>query len=136
MKAVAQGLWPQNRQQLVLLCGGCFQQVHRPKSARIVEGDAGAIVHVKDNMVMFLRLRVVVHKLTQRITRHGHASGHAKMNEQRLAAVQIRKDVFRPPPQRIDTPPAEPFGHAIGERPAQIRAVHCCLCYDGPFHRG
>ncbi len=67
VEIVAQRLGPENHQQLVFVRGRGRHQVHRPEPARVVEGDAGTIVHVKHHMVMFLRRRVVMHELPQRV---------------------------------------------------------------------
>ena len=72
-----------NAGQQRMQVGGCgLQQVHCAKTARIVKGNAGAIVHVQNNMVVLLCRRMVMHKLAQRITRDRHSPGHSQMDKQ------------------------------------------------------
>ena len=98
MKVVAQRLRPQTGQKLVCFCLTFGHQVHRTEPARIVERHPRTVVHVKHDVVVFLRRRMVTHKNAQRIARYGHAPRHAKMDQQRLAARQIGQNVFRPAP--------------------------------------
>jgi len=69
-------------------------QVHRAEPPRIIEGHTRATLHVEDHMVMFRGRRVVMVEGAEHRPRHEHPPGHAQMDDQRLAARQVREDVF------------------------------------------
>jgi uncharacterized membrane protein len=80
--------------------GGGGHQVHRAEAAGVVEGDAGAIVHIKDDMIVLFGRGVVVVPFAQRFAliggrRDEHPARHAEMDEERFAGGEIGEDVFR-----------------------------------------
>ena len=136
VERVSQRFRSQPSQQFVALGGRCRHQVHRAEPAWIVEGDAGAVRHVQHDMIMLLRCRVVVHELPERVARNQHASRHAQMDQQRLSAVEIGEDVFRPPPKPLHPSTRKPSCHIGGKRPAQIGAVYLGMVDNNALHRG
>jgi demethylmenaquinone methyltransferase / 2-methoxy-6-polyprenyl-1,4-benzoquinol methylase len=132
VEIIPKGLRPKSRQQGMRAT--CGHEVHRAKTAGVVEGDPGAALHVQNHMVMLLRRGVVVVELAQHRAGNQHPARHAKVNEQRLTPIQIGEDVFRPPPQRQDPRPGQPVGHSFRQGPAQIGAVHLGPFDDRAFH--
>jgi demethylmenaquinone methyltransferase / 2-methoxy-6-polyprenyl-1,4-benzoquinol methylase len=72
-------------------------QVHRAEAAGVVERNPRAAFHVKDHMVMLLRCGVVMMELAQHHARNQHSPRHAKVDQQRLARIEVGQDVLRPP---------------------------------------
>ena len=54
--------------------------------------------------------------------KHGEPAGHSKMDEQDLARIEPRQNVFCPPPQSGDPAAGQPIGKAVGKRKAETGA--------------
>ena len=131
VKRIAQGLRPEVAQEPMRVPPGGRHQVHRPEPARIVEGDARAVVEIQHDMVMLFRRRMGVVERAGCIARNQDAARHAQMDQKRLIRGQIGKDVFRPPRQPQDPRARQPPGHAFGQRKAQVGAPDVG-CHDHP----
>ena len=88
-KSVAQRLGPKGAQKPVRVGRIGRDQVHHAKAAWVVECHPGATLKMQHHMVMLFRRRVIVDKGAKRVARHHHPARHAKMDQQRLAAIQI-----------------------------------------------
>ena len=65
-----------------------LDNIHRAKPPRIIISHHRPVREMEHHMVMLLRRRVVVVKFAQHLPRNQDATGHAKVNEQRLAGGQ------------------------------------------------
>ena len=111
-------------------------QIHCAESARVIKCHPCAIADIKYNVIMFLRGRVIMHKIAQRVTGYQHAARHAQMNQQRFTAVQICQDILGPSPQPVDPCSGQARRHIRRKGPAQIRAVNGGMCDALARHNG
>ena len=103
---------------------GTRAEVHQAETARIVEDDADARGHVKDDVVVSLALggRMIVARGIRRaaLSLDAEGAGHAEMHDQHHAVVEIGEKVFRPPGKRDDPPAGQPPGEAGRKGNAQV----------------
>ena len=111
-------------------------QIHRPKTPRVIEGHTPPAAHMQDDMIVFLRRRVIEVKPAKHNPGNQHPPGHAQMDQEAFARVEIGKNVFRAPPQPLDRRPLQPFGHPFRQRPPQIGAIQHRLLDPRTLHRG
>ncbi len=121
VKPVAERLRPQPRQQAVRLQISGRPQIDHPEAAWVIERHPRPAGHLEDHVVVLLRRRVLVMKHANLATRHQHSPRHAEVQDQRLALVQVRKQVFRPSPQSQHPDPRQSLRQSRRKRPAQIR---------------
>ena len=153
VEGVAERLGPERAQQRLLLELGARHQLHRAEAARIVEGDPGAVRHVKDHMIVggVLRLRMMIFAGHARAAVMGHAnvmgdaerSRHAQMHQQHIAGGEIDQEIFGTAADPGDGLALQPCREVGRQRPAQIaparlhgleaRALHDGL--EAPPHR-
>ncbi len=66
---------------------------------------------------------IVLIKIVRAGRGNHHAARHAKVDQQRVAAIQIDQQIFRPPPQGRHRTSGQTFGQALRERAAQVGAA-------------
>ena len=115
-------------QQLV---GGRFagrKQIHHAEAAGIAVDQAGSVGQRHHHMVMRTRgiapgarLEVEFAEIAAPIgAQHGKAAGHAEMDEQAVAALDLGENVLCPAREPEDLPPGQARGETLRKGKAQI----------------
>ena len=93
---------------------------HEAETARVVIGDAGAVLHVEDDMIMRGALVArMVEKPRQRPV-HPKGAAHAQMHDERLPGLEVRQQILRAPTQAEHAAARQSGGEIWREGKAQI----------------
>ena len=102
-------------------------KVHRAETARIVVGDARAVIEVENHMVVRREAGDVViegARIVQTIRCIDlEASGHAEMRDPGQSLVEADGEELCAPPDPEDAPPRQTLREPFRKRPAQVRAA-------------
>jgi hypothetical protein len=115
-KSFLQRLRPQMAEEAVLRQRICFRQLHQTKAARVVQDDAGAIIHQEDEVVVLARFIFCILVLNQQPPRH------AQVQHQRLPVAEMHEHVFSAAVDRHDLAVRNP-AQLWWKRNAQVGAV-------------
>jgi len=111
---------------------GFGDQIHEAEAAVIGIDDAGAILHVEDDVVMRAEAGAIARRgmmelagrqpaARRRMDRE--AARHAEMDQQHLLAFEAGENVFCAAVEPFDTPPGQSRGEALGQRVAQVETA-------------
>ena len=103
-------------QQSMRVLEPCQNQIDRTESARIDEAHAPAVVRLQHQVLV--RRGLVRARRTQ-----DHPTGHAEMQQHRIATGQSHQDVFAAAAEPFDARAGQPLLQALRQRPAQVRAI-------------
>ena len=98
---------------------------HRTEAARVVVA--------KDGAVFEFQIDVIVRPPRRRVAVYAQASGHAEMNDQRVAA-EPEKQVFAAPVDAVDDAADQTTGQIARNRPAQPAVVDPDRRHFLPFY--
>src|SRR5438132_8600885 len=110
---------------------GCgLHNRHQSEAAMIGEDDPGGRIGVEDDMIVlstsgFAAIYLIMKCAKSAAVAVGidnDAPAHAQMDHQRLTAVKVGHDIFRPPPYSLHSAAGQAIFKVIGEGDAQIGA--------------
>ncbi len=152
VEGVAERLGPERAQQRLLLERSARHQLHGAEAARIIEGDPGAIRHVKDHVIVggVLRLRVMIFAGHARagvvfgadvlgdanVLGDAKRSRHAQMHQQHIAGGEIDQEVFGAAADSGDRLALQPRREVGRQRPAQIAPARLHVSKRAPCMTG
>ena len=122
-EGVAEGLGAEAGEQRVGVEHGRRHEVDQAEAAGVVEGEAGAVVEVEDDVVVLFGRRVRVVEDADRGAGDEDAAGHAEVDDQRLAAVEVGEEILGAAAQRGDPGAGEAGGEPRRERAAEVGAA-------------
>ena len=122
-KALPRGSGPRPARRGWASSAGVGHEVDEAEAAGVVEGEAGAVVEVEDDVVVLLRRRVRVVEGADRGAGDEDAAGHAEVDDQGLAPVEVGEEVLGAAAQGEDAGAGEAGGEARGEGAAEVGAA-------------
>ncbi len=122
VERVAQRLDPEAVEQLVRVERRRRDEQHEAEAARVVVGDAGAVFHMEDDVIVDRAPVAGMMEAAGDLPLDAERAAHAEMHDERLVPVEIGQQIFGPPPQGENASACEPRGEVLREGEAQIRA--------------
>ena len=143
------------------MLAGCHSaarhEVHETEAAGVIVGHPRAVGEVENNMIVrsgrqeggclffpgshyAAASRILVKFAGPHSLAAGHfhqkTSAHAQMHDQHITIVEISQNIFGAARQRLDAPPGEPGGKAVGKWKAQVGPALLNAGQRCPFHGG
>ncbi len=124
VEGIAQGLGAEIAQQRMGVQPVIGHHEDGPEPTRIVEGDARPAGKMQHHVVvraagMAWIVECGLRPAGGRVL-HPQRPGHAQMQQQHLAAAQVRQEIFGAPAHGLDAPAGEAFDEIFRQGPAQI----------------
>ena len=101
---------------------GCGPEIEHPETPRVDESQHAAVIEMEGQMLMRRR----------RLTTQEQSAGHSQMKEHGGAMVEMNENIFRPPPEAVDTAPFETLHEPFGQGKAEIATTLLDLGEDAP----
>ncbi|CAN1723840.1 protein of unknown function [Hyphomicrobium sp. 1Nfss2.1] len=95
-------------------------QLHEAEAARVVVGNRGAVLHVKDDVIVCGASGPVLCVNRSALAVDREAAGHAEMHQQHVAARQAGQKVFAAALQTQNLAAAQTLGEIIGQGETQV----------------
>jgi hypothetical protein len=124
---IAERFGTETAQQRLLIEFGAGRELHEAEAARIVEGDDGAVGHVKDDMIVGHMLDALVMVAAEFFAALAaedvKRAGHPEMHDQHLAGGEIGEQKLAAAAEAGDGLALELLDEIDRQRPAQIAAA-------------